>query len=88
MTAATRGADAVSTLLSVGEKLLFLRNEFHTHWPGSSSDIQRTYNGKRGTKKGDFVEAFRPGASFLYGAACAAVGVPKWAFWQGEEGRM
>ena len=53
----------------------FLIGQFHAAWPASSSDIQRTYNGYSGKGEGDFVPAFRPAASFLFGAACAASGL-------------
>jgi len=55
----------------------FLYNQFHAAWPASQSDIQRTYNGYSGKGEGDFVPAFTPAASFLYGAACAASGLGK-----------
>jgi hypothetical protein len=69
---------ATSVLVGIEEKLRFLKNQFRTAWPGSPADIQRTYNGKQGTKKGDFVPAFTAVASFLYGAASAAIGLPQW----------
>jgi hypothetical protein len=57
------------------EAYKFLIDQFHAAWPASPSDIQRTYNGYTGRKEGDFVTDFRPAASFLFGAACAALGL-------------
>ena len=55
----------------------FLYAQFHAAWPASPSDIQRTYNGYTAKVHCavDFVPAFTPAASFLYGAACAASGL-------------
>jgi hypothetical protein len=53
----------------------FLYDQFHAAWPARPSDVQRTYNGYAGKGEGDFVAAFTPAASFLYGAACAALGL-------------
>ena len=53
----------------------FLYDQFHAAWPGRPGDVQRTYNGYAGKGEGDFVAAFTPAASFLYGAACAALGL-------------
>ena len=57
------------------ETYKFLVDQFRAAWPGSPSDIQRTYNGYTGRKDSDFVLDFRPAASFLFGAACAASGL-------------
>ena len=59
-------------------------NQFYARWPAGQSDVQRTYNGHIGTGEGDFVGAFKPAASFLYGAACAASGLMNTQPWQGE----
>ena len=53
----------------------FLYDQFHAAWPARPSDVQRTYNGYAGKGEGDFVAAFTPAASFLYGTACAALGL-------------
>lgn len=78
MEAAGGHLTTASTMLGVEQRLRFLYEEFHANWPSSPADVQRTYNGRRGTKRGDFVSDFSPVASFLYGAACAAVGLPQW----------
>ena len=44
-----------------------LINRFFARRPASQDDVQRT--------SGHFVPAFRPAASFLYGVACAALGL-------------
>ena len=67
--------EGTSYLKDAGEVYGFLYTQFHAAWPASPSDIQRAYNGYSGRNDGDFVPAFRPAASFLLGAACAASGV-------------
>jgi len=61
--------EGTSRIRDAAELLGFLYTQFHAAWPARPSDIQRTYNGYSGRSKGDFVPAFTPAASFLYGAA-------------------
>jgi len=46
-------------------------------WPGGRDDIQRSYNGYRGSTKddADFVKAFIPAAGLIFGIACKEIGV-------------
>ena len=67
--------EGTSYLKDTGEVWGFLHSQFHAAWPASPSDVQRTYNGYSGKGEGDFVPDFRPAASFLFGAACAASGL-------------
>jgi hypothetical protein len=67
--------DGTRAMRDTAEMYRFLIGQFHAAWPASSSDVQRTYNGYSGKGEGDFVPAFTPAASFLYGAACAASGL-------------
>jgi len=69
------GNEGLSVGFDTKKVYRFLYDQFHADWPGSPHDVQRTYNGSRHTKGGDFVGAFRPAASFLFGAACAAIGL-------------
>jgi len=67
--------EGISLIRDAGEVQGFLYSQFHAAFPGRPSDIQRTYNGYTGKDPDDFVPDFRPAASFLYGAACAASGL-------------
>jgi flagellum-specific peptidoglycan hydrolase FlgJ len=67
--------EGTRVMRDTAEVYRFLIGQFHAAWPASPSDIQRTYNGYSGKGEGDFVPAFRPAASFLFGAACAASGL-------------
>ena len=52
-------------------------SNFHTAFPGSIDDLQRSYNGYHALRTGDFVPAFTSAASFNYGLATAAAGLTR-----------
>jgi hypothetical protein len=52
-----------------------LYQDFHAAYPGSRFDIQRSYNGIRATRVGEFVPAFTSAASWVYGFATASSGM-------------
>jgi flagellum-specific peptidoglycan hydrolase FlgJ len=69
--------EGISVIRDLAAQGSLLITQFFPKWPGSPSDVQRTYNGYTGTGGGDFVKDFKPAASFLFGAACAASGLDK-----------
>ena len=70
--------DGTRAMRDTAQVYSFLYAQFHAALPGSSSDIQRRYNGHIAKGPGEIVPAFTPAASFLYGAACRAVGLSEW----------